>query len=413
MRAEIIAVGTEILMGQIVNTNSAYLAKELAVESISSFFQQVVGDNEGRLLESIALAASRSTLVLLTGGLGPTSDDITKQVLATYLDELLVENEEALQNIVLYHQRTQRAMSENNRRQALTFLNGKTLQNNFGLAVGCAIEKNGVTYIVLPGPPSELKPMFEQAVRPLLQQWKGVGNVTKSRFLRFFGIGESRLVTELEDIIEKQTNPTIAPYADSYEVMLRLTANGKNEEDCVQLLDELEQTIQYRVGDFFYGYGEHGSLAEVVVQQLAQQKKTIAVAESLTAGLFQSTIASIPGASAVLKGGVVAYQREIKEAILHVEKEIVETVGMVSEECAIAMAQSVRRQMKSDIGISFTGVAGPDSLENKEVGTVWIGLAYEEDTYALLLHLAKNRNGNRELAVQYGLNEIRKRVRTE
>lgn len=407
MNAEIIAVGTEILMGQIVNTNSAYLAQELAKLSIPTYYQQVVGDNEERMLDAIRLAASRSDLVILSGGLGPTTDDITKQMVAQYVGKTLVEDELALAKVVAYHEQSHRPMSDNNRRQALVFEEGVIFDNHNGLAVGCAVDYEDTCFIVLPGPPRELKTMMEREVIPYLNKRYEISMQFVSRYLRFFGIGESRLAADLSDLFDAQTNPTIAPYAGTYEVMLRLTANGNDEVECNRLLDELEATILGRVGEYFYGYGEYNSLLEVTSHLLKDSGLSIATAESLTGGLFSSTLVSQPGSSAYVKGGTVAYQKEAKIGQLHIDADLLETYGMVSPQCAEAMATHVRELYHSDLGISFTGVAGPDEMEGKEVGTVFVSLADADSVETHELHLARTRNGNREFTVQHGLNILR------
>lgn len=408
MNAEIIAVGTELLMGQIVNTNSAYLAQELAKLSIPTYYQQVVGDNEERMLEAIELASSRSDLILLSGGLGPTTDDITKQMVAKYIGQPLVEHPEALAKVIAYHEQSHREMTPNNRRQALIFPDGIVFENHNGLAVGCGVEFEGKWFIILPGPPRELKKMMETEVVPFLKKHYASDAQFQSRYLRFFGIGESRLATELDDLFENQTNPTLAPYAGTYEVMLRLTANGTSKEECTQLLDELEQTIMNRVGDYFYGYGEQESLLSVTSQLLKQSGLTISTAESLTGGLFASTLVSVAGSSSYFKGGTVAYQKEAKIHQLQIDEELLDHYGMVSKECAQAMAKNVRRLYQSDLGISFTGVAGPEQMENKEVGTIFVAIADEKQVETIELHLARTRNGNREFTVQHGLDLLRK-----
>ncbi|MCQ9208971.1 competence/damage-inducible protein A [Granulicatella seriolae] len=408
MNVEIIAVGTELLMGQIINTNSAYLAKELASLSLTSYYQQVVGDNMARLIDAIDLASSRADIIILTGGLGPTTDDITKQALATYLGEELVEDKSALDKIIAYHVQSHRDMPENNRRQALTFKNGQVLANHNGLAIGSYLVKDSKSYLVLPGPPSELRLMFEEEARPLLENEFGQTIQFESRYLRFFGIGESKLVTVLAPLIDQQTNPTIAPYAGKYEVVLRLTANGKSKEECIVLLDNLEEKIMADVREYFYGYGEHGSLVEEVAKLLEETNETISVAESLTGGLFQASLVEQSGISSVFKGGIVSYQRSAKESVLQVPKDLLDEFGMVSKECAHAMAENVRKLFDSDIAISFTGVAGPEPLEGKEVGTVFIGIVDRQTSANFEFHFARNRNGNREFAVQQGLDVLRR-----
>lgn len=408
MKAEIITVGTELLMGQVINTNSATIARELAKLSIPTYYQQTVGDNPERMLESIQLASSRSDLIILSGGLGPTTDDITKQVLAKFVQKELVEDKDAMDKIIRFHQQSHRPMSPNNRLQALAFKDETVFKNHNGLAIGGAVETDKNTFIVLPGPPSELKMMLEKEVVPYLKEKISNEGTFVSRYLRFFGIGESRLVTDIEQLIEEQTNPTIAPYAGMYEVVLRLTANGDTKEECERLLDELEEKILSVESEYFYGYGEYESLLSITSELLKNSGLSIASAESLTGGLFASTLVSIDGSSQYVLGSCVAYQESVKKNQLQVPQEILENYGMVSAECAEAMAGNVRTIFGSDLGISFTGVAGPSLMEGKEVGTIFISLADGLETKTIELHLARNRNGNREFAVQYGLNELRK-----
>ena len=304
--------------------------------------------------------------------------------------------------------RSHRDMSENNRRQALAFEGGTVFKNHNGLAVGCGFEKDGRQFIVLPGPPNELKMMMQKEVLPFLRKKVGKVDLFESRYLRFFGIGESRLVTILENLIEEQTNPTIAPYAGKFEVMLRLTANGETEEECRDLLDGMELLIQSQVGEFFYGYGDHNTLQEVTVDLLKESGLTIACAESLTGGLFAASVVAFEGSSSYFQGGTVAYQREAKETQLGIDSTLLDQYGMVSGECAKAMAEQARLHYQSDLGISFTGVAGPSEMEGKEVGTIFVALASQSDVEVLELHLARNRNDNREFAVQHGWNLLRK-----
>ena len=250
--------------------------------------------------------------------------------------------------------------------------------------------------------------MMQKEVLPFLRKKVGKVDLFESRYLRFFGIGESRLVTILEDLIEGQTNPTIAPYAGKFEVMLRLTANGKTEEECQDLLDGMELLIQSQVGEFFYGYGDHNTLQEVTVELLKESGLTIASAESLTGGLFAASVVAFEGSSAYFQGGTVAYQREAKETQLGIDSTLLDQYGMVSAECAKAMAEQARLHYQSDLGISFTGVAGPSEMEGKEVGTIFVALASQTDVEVLELHLARTRNDNREFAVQHGWNLLRK-----
>lgn len=404
MRAEIIAVGTEILLGEITNTTTPFVARELADLGIDVYYQSVIGDNAQRLTAAIKLADSRSDLIILTGGLGPTKDDLTKQTLAAYLDESLVVDEPAMAYIEDYFARAQQTMTENNRLQAMLPAHSLLLKNPVGMAVGALYQTLTHTYMLLPGPPSELEAMFTDSARPLLIEKFKQANVLESRVLRFHGIGESALVTQLADLIDTQTNPTIAPYAKTNEVTLRLTAEATDQATANQLLAELEAKVQSRVGDYFYGYGEHNSLEKVVVDLLKQRGLTITAAESLTAGLFQSMLANVSGASKVFNGGFVTYSLAEKAELLKISPEYLHKYGVVSEETAIAMARQAKALLKTDIAVSFTGVAGPDKLEDQPAGTVYIGIAYRDQVpFARKFVFSRTRNFVRQQSALTGL----------
>ncbi|MCA9765271.1 MAG: competence/damage-inducible protein A [Carnobacterium sp.] len=407
MNAEIIAVGTELLLGQVVNTNATFLSKELATLGIEVYHQSVVGDNPKRLKEEIERAEKRSDLVILTGGLGPTKDDLTKQVIADHLGKKLVMDKAALKKIHLFHEQRKHPMSENNQLQALVIEESIVLKNNNGLAVGMFLNLENQFYLLLPGPPHELEKMFEQEAKPLLLKQLSKDTVLMSRVLRFYGIGESRLVTLLDDLIENQVNPTLASYTGKYEVSLRLTANGSSDTDCKGKLDNLEAMIRERVGDYIYGYGDDTSLVKVVSKLIKEKKLTLSAAESLTGGTFQSMITSTSGASEFFEGGLVTYNNRIKKEQLDINPKTIDQHGVVSSQCAIEMAENIKKIFGSDIGISFTGVAGPLELENKKPGTVWIGIAVKnKETYAKCFHFEGDRNKNRELSVLSGLHLI-------
>lgn len=408
MNAEIIAVGTELLMGQVVNTNASFLSRELSLLGIDVYHQVVVGDNPKRLLEVIQVAEKRSDLVILSGGLGPTKDDITKQVLAEHLNKKLILDTSTMDKISNFFENSKRVMTENNRLQAMVIEGSTVLKNETGLAAGMLLNQDKQAFLLLPGPPSELEPMFIKEVRPLLMDGRPNENHLVSRVLRFFGIGESQVAAELDDLIEEQKNPTLATYAGKHEVTLRLTANGSTEEACHFLLDKVEAIIQQRIGGYFYGYGEDRRLVNIVTDLLNEQNLTLTAAESLTGGSFQHLITSVSGASDYFKGGIVTYSNDAKTTILGVTKKTIEEFGVVSAECAIEMAKKAQEMFDTDLAISFTGVAGPDKLENKEVGTVWIGIATKETAFAKEYHFGKGRENNREKSIMSGLDLIRR-----
>ncbi|MEC4578655.1 competence/damage-inducible protein A [Streptococcus dysgalactiae] len=414
MKAELITVGTEILTGQIVNTNAQFLSEKMAELGIDVYFQTAVGDNEERLLSVIATASQRSDLVILCGGLGPTEDDLTKQTLAKYLNRDLVFEEQASQKLDdFYASRKESSRTANNAKQAQIIAGSSPLQNRTELAVGGLITVNEVTYVVLPGPPSELKPMVNEELLPLLSTQS---RKLYSRVLRFFGIGESQLVTVLSDLIENQTDPTIAPYAKTGEVTLRLSTKAENQTLADTKLDPLEAQLLSRktpdnqsLSDFLYGYREDNSLAREVFELLVKYDKTITAAESLTAGLFQSTFASFPGASQVFNGGFVTYSMEEKAKMLGIPLEDLISHGVVSAYTAEKMAEQTRLLTGADIGVSLTGVAGPDMLEDQPVGTVFIGLATQNKVESMKVLIGgRSRSDVRHIATLHAFNMVRK-----
>ncbi|WP_377889176.1 competence/damage-inducible protein A [Alkalihalobacillus sp. R86527] len=406
MNAEIIGIGSELLLGQIANTNAQFISRRLADLGINVFYHTAVGDNSNRLKQVIEVAENRSDLLVFTGGLGPTKDDLTKETIAKALSKQLVYNQEAMDNIEAYYKKTGRTMSENNRKQALVIEGSTVLPNDNGMAPGMAFTNNGCTYLLFPGPPKELYPMFTKYAEPFLLKEMKLEERIISRVLRFFGIGESSLETELEDLIDQQTNPTIAPLAGDWEVTLRLTARAASEEEASKLIDSTEKDIQKRVGDYFYGYGQT-SLSVEAFSLLEKQNWTISVAESLTGGMFSQEFTSIPGASSLFYGGIVCYSNEVKQKV-GVSSETLSSHGAVSEECAIELARSIKNTYKTDIGISFTGVAGPDSIEGKEAGTVFIGMVSPRGEKVICLKLAGNRDAIRKRTVKYGFNTLLK-----
>ena len=413
MKAEIIAVGTEILTGQILNTNAQFLSEKLAEIGVDVYIQTAVGDNEARLLSVLEIARERSELVILTGGLGPTEDDLTKQTVAKFLGKNLVFDAQAQAKLDdFFAQRPDYARTPNNERQAQIIQGATPLANETGLAVGGMIEVEGVTYVVLPGPPSELKPMVLNELLPRLT----TGAKLYSRVLRFFGIGESQLVTILADLIEQQTDPTLAPYAKTGEVTLRLSTKAKSKEEADAALNTLEEKILSRdtfegtsLRELCYGYGDETSLASLVVEELKKRQISITAAESLTAGLFQASIADFSGVSAIFKGGFVTYSLEEKAKMLDIPQAELEIHGVVSTYTAEKMAEQAREKTASDIGISLTGVAGPESLEGHPAGTVFIGLSQESGTEVIRVNIGgRSRTDVRKIAVMHAFNLVLK-----
>ena len=412
MRAEIIAVGTEILLGQIVNTNATFLSQELANLGIEVYYQSVVGDNRDRLKGQLEIAEKRSDLIILCGGLGPTEDDLTKQVVAEHVGETLIQDPLGYEKLMAYGKKQNQTLTENNFLQTLVLTNSQALQNPTGLAVGIfyTSKESQTTYLLLPGPPKELQPMMVQSVRPILKQVYQETSQLYSRVLRFYGIGESRLVTELADLISTQVNPTIAPYAKENEVTLRLTVKTTSEDLAGPLLDALETKIQTRVGNYFYGYGEDNSLVQVVVALLKAKGQRVTAAESLTAGAFQRSLGELSGVSSVFPGGFVTYSAQTKIDFLQIDYTLIEEFGTVSQECVEAMAIQSRKLAQTDYALAFTGVAGPDELEGQAVGSFWIGLASNEGVSSHFYQVAGNRETIQNRAVMAGFELLRREL---
>ncbi|HEM3155090.1 TPA: competence/damage-inducible protein A [Streptococcus suis] len=357
MKAELIAVGTEILTGQIVNTNAQFLSEKCAELGIDVYFHTAVGDNEQRLLSVLEIARQRSDLVILCGGLGPTEDDLTKQILATFLGRNLVFDELAMAKLDrFFASRPGRVRTPNNERQAQIVEGSQALQNPAGLAVGGMIEQDGVTYIVLPGPPSELKAMFSESLLPLLSQSQ---QQLYSRILRFFGIGESQLVTVLADLIDKQTDPTLAPYAKVGEVTLRLSTKATSQEEANLRLNQLEEEILQhdKLADYFYAYGEDNSLVKTVATRLAEKRQTIAIVEQGTGGLLQAELSLALADQPYFSGGKVIGQLGTES-------------GRLSEE-----ADCIRQELQADLGLAVSVLIKPESTEDNVLAKVYLTLA--------------------------------------
>ncbi|WP_146552074.1 competence/damage-inducible protein A [Rummeliibacillus sp. SL167] len=401
MDAEIIAVGSELLLGQITNTNARFISNHLSELGINVYYHTVVGDNAARLEEAIKIAESRADLIIFSGGLGPTKDDLTKETIAKHLQTELVYDVDAVKSIEVFFEKQNRAMTENNRKQALVLKGCDVLVNKNGMAPGMIYDDQKRTYILLPGPPKELEPMFQFEAKPKLATRLHEGAQIVSHVLRFYGIGEAELEVRIQDLLDQQSNPTIAPLASDGEVTLRITANAENNEKAWILINKTKKEILERVGDYLYGVDDD-SLSSKVAEILITNHLTISAAESLTAGLFQSELAANPGISQSLLGGMVTYTEQVKKEQLGMPKEILEKYGVVSAECAGAMAHLVREKFHTDIGVGLTGAAGPEAHGDQPAGTVWIGIAIGKDQPATYrLQLSGMRNTNRLCAVKF------------
>lgn len=408
MKAEILCVGTEILLGDILNTNAQFLSKELASMGFSIYHQAVVGDNVGRLKEEFELAMKRADIVITTGGLGPTKDDLTKETAAEYFGKKLVFDEESYDFIVKYFDKLGVKISENNKKQAY-FPEGCTiLKNDCGTAPGCIIDENGKIVILLPGPPKEVLPMFKNYVVPYLKRYQE--NIFVSKVLRVAGIGEGSAAEKIQDIMDKQTNPTIAPYAKDNEVTFRITASAKSEEKALELIEPMEKEVRDRLGDNVYGVNDT-SLEEVVGKLLIEKNITIATAESCTGGLLAGRLVNYPGISEVFMQGAVTYSNEAKMQRLGVKKETLDKFGAVSSETAAEMAEGIAKTSNTNIGVSTTGVAGPGGgTEEKPVGLVYIGLYINGVVKTKKLNLPGDRQKVRNRAVTIALDWIRREI---
>lgn len=390
MKCEIIAVGTELLLGNIVNTNAQYLSQKLADIGIDVYYNLVVGDNMQRLKDTIRTSLCRSDLIITSGGLGPTADDLTKEGVSEALGLKLISHEASIKKIEAMFKVMGRTMTENNIKQGYIPEGATVLENNNGTAPGVLIEKDGKIIILLPGPPKELYPMFEDKVLPYLKT--KVHSTIKSRMLRVIGIGESAAEDMLKEIIKSQTNPTIAPYAKDGEVHLRITAKSDKIEEADKLIDQMEEKVKAILGENIYGYDEE-SLEEVVLKLLQERNITISLAESCTGGLIANRLTDVPGASASLICGVVSYSNASKINILGVSEDTISKYGAVSRKTAEEMAYGVKRINGTDIGLSITGIAGPcGGSDEKPVGLCYIGVAIGDKVMAHKF----NFNGNRK-----------------
>lgn len=417
MKAEIIAVGTELLMGYVVNTNTSDIAQSLLDIGIGTFYQQVVGDNPIRLKEALALASSRSDLIILSGGIGPTRDDMTKLILAEYLDEHLIYHPAQLEKVEDNYQRNHRKITEGDYRQALTIESGETFFNEVGLACGLAYQRassiiEGVQqhFIVLPGPPYEMNHMFQNYVKPYLSTHRAEKIEIESLYLNFYGLGEARVAQTIDDIIVAQTNPTVAIYARPRLTTIRVTASAQDKATASEMNEQVAEQIKARMSDYYIGSGEHQSFEAYILKMLTQQEKTLSVAESLTGGLVMKSLTEVSGSSKVLKGGFVTYQTPLKESLLGIEHDVIEEFSVVSEQVAQAMAEQCLSRCDSDFALSLTGVAGPGPLENHPAGQVFIALAVKNDTTQVkeLMITDKPRAVVREISKHEALNLLRK-----
>ena len=402
MNVELLSVGTELLLGEILNTNAKYLSEELSLMGLNVYYQTTVGDNPKRLKDAVDLALSRSDMIIATGGLGPTPDDITKEVIAEALGFTLEFDQKAYDSMAEYFKKSRRDMPESNRKQAMMPRGGITLYNTCGTAPGCIMEKDGKIAVILPGPPSEMKAMFESAKEHLTKE-----ETIYTKNLRIFGMGESRVAEILDDLINKGGKVTVAPYALTGEVRLRIAVKSADEKEAEEILKSVSAEISNRLGDVIYSFSDE-SLPQKVVKILSEKGLTISAAESCTGGNFAKMITDISGASDVLGESYVTYSPEAKMRILGVNPKTIEKHSVVSREVAIEMAEGVKKVSGADIGISFTGYAGPTG---DDVGLVYMGVSYDGKTEGVELHINGNRDRIRHIACLNGFDKVRRIVK--
>lgn len=412
MVVELISVGTEILLGNIVNTNAAYLAEKCALLGCSLYHQTVVGDNEERMEEAVRQAVDRSDIVILTGGLGPTKDDLTKEVTAKVFGRNLYLDEHSKERIMDFFRKIgSKNITQNNWKQAMVPEGAIIVDNHNGTAPGLIIEdkERNKTAILIPGPPNEMKPMFERDIAPYLNRMQPEG--IYSHMVKVCGIGESRAETMVADLMDNQTNPTLAPYAKTGEVHFRVTAKAASEEEAEKLMKPMIEEMYKRFGDAIYTISEEETLEESIVALLKEKKMTVTTAESCTGGKLAGRLMNVAGASDVYNEGYITYANASKEKILGVKHETLEAYGAVSEQTAAEMALGAAREAGADAALSVTGIAGPGGgTREKPVGLVYIGCAVRGKVTVQKHQFTGNREKNRDYAVVRALTLLREEL---
>ncbi|MDD3223164.1 MAG: competence/damage-inducible protein A [Clostridium sp.] len=408
MRAEILSVGTELLLGDILNTNARYIARELAAIGVNVYYQTVVGDNPERLKKAYHEAVNRADVVITTGGLGPTKDDLTKEIAAEYFNKKLILDQKSMDKMLTYFKNINRKPTENNKKQAY-FPEGCTIiKNDNGTAPGCIIQEDNKIVILLPGPPKEMKPMFDESVIPFLEKFQN--GVLVSKVLRVSGIGESSVDSAIGYIFDRE-NPTVAPYAKDNEVHLRITAKGKEKDEAEKMIAPVEKEIRKVLNDInVYGVNDE-TMEDVVARMLIENKLTISTAESCTGGLLAGRIINYPGISEVFMDGAVTYSNSAKMRMLGVTKDTLNKFGAVSSECAGEMAYGIAKASGTDIGVSTTGLAGPGGgSSEKPVGLVYMGIYIKGKVITKKFNFAGNRQKIRDRAAYSALDFLRRAI---
>ena len=413
MVVELISVGTEILLGNIVNTNAAYLAKKCALLGLSLYHQTVVGDNEERLAQTLRAAMERSDVVILSGGLGPTKDDLTKETAAKTLGLQLREHKHTRKRIEEYFKNSHvKIITDNNWKQALVPEGAVVVDNENGTAPGLIMEQEGTSVILLPGPPNELVPMFEKDIFPYLNRLQP--EIICSAMVKICGLGESYVETQIADMIESQTNPTIAPYAKTGEVHLRVTAKASDEKEAKKLIKPVIKELKNRFGSNIYTTEESKSLEESIIELLMEKGLTLTTAESCTGGLLAAKLTNVSGVSEVFRQGFVTYSNRAKRKLLDVKKNTLKMYGAVSDKTAKEMAKNGAFITGSDVCISVTGIAGPSGgTEEKPVGLVYMACSYKNQVTVKEFHFKGDRYKIRESSVVSALTLLRECILAE
>ena len=407
--AELIAIGTELLLGNIANTDAQMISQGLSELGINVYYHTVVGDNPDRVRQAVDIARSRADIIITTGGLGPTCDDLTKVALAEAFGKKLIFHEPSAQRIRDRFAAMERPLTENNFQQAMVPEGCTVLDNDWGTAPGVAFEADGTHVILLPGPPKECEMMFRHRAVPYLKALSD--GVIASRTVKTFGIGESAAEALLRDLMNALHNPTLAPYAKPTGTELRITGHAATEEEAYALIAPVEEQVKAILGDYAIGVNVN-SIQEVCLALLKEKGLTLGTAESCTGGLIAKLITDLPGSSAVLKGGVVSYTNQVKAGVLGVPQELLEEYGAVSPQVAEAMARGAKKVLDCDIAVSATGVAGPDSDDRgNPVGLVYLGLAYGDQCVVQEFHAGKgDRDRIRRMSAGTALDMVRRHL---
>lgn len=409
MVVEIISVGTEILLGNIVNTNAAYLAEKCAGLGLSCYYQDVVGDNEERLASVINTALSRADILLLSGGLGPTQDDLTKETAAKVLGRNLYLHEPSKEAITAFFQNRGIEITENNWKQAMMPEDSIVVDNPNGTAPGIIMKENGKHVILMPGPPNEMIPMFDNSIMPYLSELEP--GIIYSQIVKICGVGESKAESMVEDLINEQSNPTIATYAKTGEVHLRVTARAENEKEAKKMVKPIVKELKGRFGNHIYTTQEDVTLEKAVVDLLVANHLTITTVESCTGGMLAARLINVPGVSDIFKTGYITYSNKSKRRVLGIKKPLLEKHGAVSPEVAKDMAKRSALFAKSDVSVGITGIAGPDGgSEEKPVGLVYIACNVCGRIDVKECHFSGNRMKIRENSVSAALSMLRESI---